>query len=149
VLFEEHVARRSGVTPVGISTHPNSSVLTGVTAPFSLSLVLLLHGCVGDPDLASSSGELRGTADGSTEQTIERGTWERALAGCEDLDRAHTEIFAAADEPLLGVLVSLRGSVLCVDSMSLLARERLQETREDPTPTPLSPLCPVPHRPGL
>lgn len=137
------------MTPVGISTHPNSSVLTGVTAPSLLVLSsLLAAGCAGDPDLDSRVSNLRAIAVGHDAierdvrergviagRVIERDVWELAFPGCEDVERIGVRLHAAAGEPLLAVLVSPRGRVLCLDSMSLLA----QETSEDPTPTPRIP----------
>lgn len=92
--------------------------------------LLLLAGCAGDPDLASSADELLLAVP------VERPAWESAAPGCEGVAG---EVRPAAGEPLLGVLVGPAGHVLCVDSLSLLAREAQPRVLRDPTPTPLVP----------
>lgn len=91
-------------------------------------LLLAMAGCAGDPDL----GAMQAPLDASP---IERDLWVRAPPGCEDSALGSARLHPAAGEPLLGVLLDATGHVLCVDSMVLLA----QETRRDPTPTPLTP----------
>lgn len=98
--------------------------------------LLLLAGCVGDPDLDQVSASLAMTIP------VARVDWEQAPAGCEGLGGPGVDLRRVAGERELGALVAPTGRVLCVDSMTLLSRERegdavIPRVERDPTPTPL------------
>ena len=92
--------------------------------------LLLLTGCMGDPDLGGAAEDL------VLEVPVERDVWQAAPAGCEGVAG---QLRPAAGEPLLGVLVGPAGRALCVDSVSLIRQEATTRVLRDPTPTPLLP----------
>ncbi len=105
----------------------------------SLALALVsFAGCAGDPDVDGAAQALVMTV------SVDRPTWQRAPAGCEDISTEGLSLAACEGAPSLGALIVARGMVRCVDALALLrfdARSMgpITPTAGDPSPQPNRP----------
>lgn len=104
-----------------------------MTTLLALSLSSLA-GCAAEtaPMLEEAAVELATTA--------ERGAWEAAVPGCEDVRGDDLRLVTCEGESELGCVVDGAGQVLCVDALDLLFEEiaafELPSHASDPSPQP-------------